>query len=185
MITGAGMGLRFAGPTADAAFWSSAERTWGANAEAQKAHGIRLYTRFRDDMFIIGTCRAGTRKFITGLKARSRNFKIVVEEVSHHSVSFLEVKITKSMTRFSVQPRLKAEFGVPLCHTSAHPPFVHNWPYNMVQRLRCLSTTLREAGTARSALVSRFASQLIPQWRLNAMMWAALALRTRAVRWVA
>jgi len=45
------MGLRHSGPASDAAFFTRCERGWAEDAILHR-HGIDMYVRFRDDVWV-------------------------------------------------------------------------------------------------------------------------------------
>ena len=73
---GSGMGLAHSGDLCDAALDSLAE-TWSTDPVVLREHGIRLYVRFRDDIFFIGSDRRLSVSFVQELRRRAKIF-------SHH-----------------------------------------------------------------------------------------------------
>ena len=47
------MGLANSGGLADAALYARAEENWATRASVQESHGVKLWTRFRDDILAI------------------------------------------------------------------------------------------------------------------------------------
>ena len=53
VIKGGGMGLPSSGEISDMCLYSLCEKIWATQASVQNLHGILLYVRFKDDMFMI------------------------------------------------------------------------------------------------------------------------------------
>ena len=79
---GTGQRLKHSGDLADICLAHVAEINWASNKRVQAAFGIKLFTRFRDDTFIIATDRTLSHKYLRGYIERSRFFKIVCEGIN-------------------------------------------------------------------------------------------------------
>ena len=139
VVRGAGMGLPASGPIADSVFYTLAEKSWGTNPLVMEAHGIRHYVRFKDDLFVIATNRALTRKWYRGLcRAASTVFDLHVEEVSNIEVCMLSLRVRMEGAHLRVTPN-PPPTSSPLSITSAHRPPVHlSWPKACIENNRFL-----------------------------------------------
>ena len=151
------MGLAHSGDLCDAALDSLAE-TWNRDPVILREHGIRLYVRFRDDMFFKGSDRRLSVSYVQELRRRAKFFHIIAECPGDSEVQFLELKVWKSGTRHHTAPCPKpTSLGIPLDVTSAHPPRVHlSWPVGTTSRVEGLSTHREDAEAAKVTLVTRF-----------------------------
>ena len=119
------MGLAYSGCLCDAALGSLAE-TWSMDPVVLREHGTRLYVRFRDDIFFIGSDRRLSVSFAQELRRRAKVFHIIAECPSDSEVQFFGSEVWKSGTRHHTAPCPKpTSLGIPLDVTSAHPPRVH------------------------------------------------------------
>ena len=75
---GSGMGLAHSGDLCDAALDSLAE-TWSTDPVVLREHGIRLYVRFRDDIFFIGSDRRLSVSYVQELRRRAKFFHIIAQ----------------------------------------------------------------------------------------------------------
>ena len=82
-----GMGLAHSGDWWDAVLDSLAE-TWSTDPVVLREHGIRLYVRFRDDMFFIGSDRRLSVSYVQELRRRAKFFHIIAECPSDSEVQF-------------------------------------------------------------------------------------------------
>ena len=64
---GSGMGLTHSGDLCDAALDSLAE-SWSTDPVVLREHGVRLYVRFRDDIFFIGSDRRLSVSYVQELR---------------------------------------------------------------------------------------------------------------------
>ena len=90
---GSGMGLAHAGDLCDAARLAE---TWSTDPIVLREHGVRLYVRFRDDIFFIGSDRRLSVSPVQELRRRAKFFHIIAECPSDSEVQSLEVKVWKS-----------------------------------------------------------------------------------------
>ena len=70
---GSGVGLAHSGDLCDAALDRLAE-TWSTDSVVLREHGIRLYVRFRDDIFFIGSDRRLSVSHVQELRRRAKFF---------------------------------------------------------------------------------------------------------------
>ena len=70
---GSGMGLAHSGDLCDAALDSLAE-SWSTDPVVLREHGVRLYVRFRDDIFFIGSDRRLSVSYVQELRRRAKFF---------------------------------------------------------------------------------------------------------------
>ena len=162
-----GMGLAHSGDLCDAALDSLAE-SWSTDPVVLREHGVRLYVRFRDDIFFIGSDRRLSVSYVQELRRRAKFFHIIAECPSDSEAQFLEVKVWKSGTRYHTVPCPKpTSLGIPLDVTSAHPPRVHlSWPVGTISRVQGLSTH-REHAVSAKALVNRFRRRHAPSFLIE------------------
>ena len=158
---GSGMGLVHSGDLCDAALGSLAE-SWSTDPVVLREHGVRLYVRFRDDIFFIGSDRRLSVSYLQELRRRAKFFHIIADCPSNCEVQFLEVKVWKSVTTYHTVPCPKpTSLGIPLDVTSAHPPRVHlSWLVGTISRVQGLSTHREHAESAKTTLVNRFRRHL-------------------------
>ena len=122
---GSGMGLAHSGDLCDAVLDSLAE-SWSTDPVVLREHGVRLYVRFRHNVFFIGSDRRLSVSYVQELRRKAKLFHIIAECPSDSEVPFLEVKVWKSGARYHTVPCPKpTSLGIPLDVTSAHPPQVH------------------------------------------------------------
>ena len=93
VIRGAGMGLIFAGDLCDVALATRAELQWAACLAIQRSHGVERFWRFRDDSLTIATDEGLANAFFQGYAQRCGYFRGGVEDISHSTVKFLDVRI--------------------------------------------------------------------------------------------
>ena len=98
---GSGMGLAHSGDLCDAALDSLAE-SWRTDPVVLREHGVRLYVRFRDDNFFIGSDRRLSVSCVQELRRRAKFFHIIAECPCDSEVQFLEVKVWKSGMRYQL-----------------------------------------------------------------------------------
>ena len=162
---GSGMGLAHSGDLCDAALDSLAE-SWSTDPVVLREHGVRLYVRFRDDIFFIGSDRRLSVSYVQELRRKAKLFHIIAECPSGSEVQFLEVKVWKSGARYHTVPCPKpTSLGIPLDVTSAHPPQVHlSWPVGTISRVQGLSTHREHAESVKATLVNRFRKHHAPSF---------------------
>ena len=165
---GSGMGLAHSGDRCDAALDSLAE-SWSTDPFVLREHRVRLYVRFRDDIFFIGSDRRLSASYVQELTRRAKFFRILAESPSTEEVQFLEVKVWKSGSRYHTRPCPKpTSLGIPLDVTSAHPPQVHlSWPVGTISRVQGLSTHREHAESAKATLVNRFRVHDAPSFLID------------------
>ena len=162
------MGLAHSCDRCDAALDSLAE-SWSTDPVVLCEHGVRLYVRFRDDIFFIGSDRRLSASNVQELRRRAKFFRIIAESPSTEEVQFLEVKVWKSGSRYHTVPRPKpTSLGIPLDVPSAHPPQVHlSWPVDTISRVQGLSTHREHAESAKATLVNRFRVHHAPSFLID------------------
>ena len=97
------MGLTHSGDLCDAALDSLAE-SWSTDLVVLREHGVRLYVRFRDDIFFIGSNRRLSVSYVQELRRKAKFFHIIAECPGDSEVQFLEVKVWKSEARYHTVP---------------------------------------------------------------------------------
>ena len=108
---GSGMGLAHFGELCDAALGSLVE-SWSTDPVVLREHGVRLYVRFRDDIFFIGSDRRLSVSYVQELRRKAKFFHIIAESPSDSEVQFLEVTVWKSGARYHTVPCPKPnDFG--------------------------------------------------------------------------
>ena len=100
---GSAMGLAHSGDLCDAALDSLAE-SWSTDPVVLREHDVRLYVRFRDNIFFIGSDRRLSVSYVHELRRKAKFFHIIVECPSDSEVQFLEVKVWKSGARYHTVP---------------------------------------------------------------------------------
>jgi hypothetical protein len=156
---GTGQGLKHSGDLADICLAHVAEINWASNKRVQAAFGIKLFTRFRDDTFIIATDRTLSHKYLRGYIERGRFFKIICEGINREKMKFLDMTVIHQGNYFKVIPSLKESFfnNHPLCPSSCHVPHVHkSWPVAQIKRLGRLSTLDSDALQTKEIYISKF-----------------------------
>lgn len=124
---GSGMGLTHSGATSECALLAGAEL---ALVKALHTYGIDFYGRCKDDVLILFNDFELLRTFIGRLR-EGHPFKIKCESIDSKSVTFLEVRVTKTSGGYQCIPESKpSALSVPwLSRFSCHPPHIHNtWP---------------------------------------------------------
>jgi len=160
IIEGTGMGLPHSGEVADTSLWALTEKDWIEHDYVLEAYGIAAFTRFRDDVLIVGTDAKRTREFLRVYKGKAKYFKIEIEEVSTVSVRYLQTLLEFADNgRITVSPAFKAEKlrTQPIDTTSAHPwSILSSWPRQMIIQSSSLGTFRADANMAKAILVERF-----------------------------
>ena len=179
VITGAGMGVNFSSELSDAAFYVQNEVPFVLAPAHSAAVGVKLYMRFRDDLFFV-LRRAPERASIGREWLRvcpDSDFKLEKWAASRWRVTFLDLEITANHTsgRLDFRPFVKpTSLGIPLSDTSAHAPTVHlSWPLAYARRLSLCSSTSSAFGDAKSVFVRRLRRHLanervvaaVSQWK--------------------
>ena len=109
--------------------------------ENLRAFQIRIFLRFRDDIFIVAGCRNLFRQFFDQFRRCIAGIWLCkVEELSRESVTMLDVEVFISRSNLGCKldwrPYSKpSKQFIPLALSSAHVPFVHSWPVSQVLRL--------------------------------------------------
>ena len=172
---GSGMGLLFSSDLADTAYLMSVELDGLASHRYRVKHGVKLYLRYRDDIFIImhGDSDCVT-KVIADLNNHSGDFKHTIEQVSRFVVDMLDLKIWKgphwqNISCLDYMARFKAtSLGIPLSHTSGHPPHVHlMWPVSEMRRLKERACCSEYAVGAQKVFIRRLTDYHVPQIIIN------------------
>ena len=91
------MGLLHSGDVADLILYNNLER-WALDPNLMKEHGIDLYIRFRDDIFILATIRSKTREYIWEMRKKAKYFKLECESISSIQCRFLDLLIKKALS---------------------------------------------------------------------------------------
>jgi len=151
-VEGSGMGLPQSAGIADAAFLCKVEQHM-LQTTVVSAAGIKLYMRYRDDIFILTNNRTGTIAwFSTFLQFRV--------QMNHKSKKLRLIPYDKNT-------------AVPLDVSSAHPPATHRWPVNHVLSVMKLATDEDASVEARETVVRKFKQNLTQPELLAQMMSVA------------
>ena len=159
------MGLIFAGDLRDVALATRAELEWAACLAIQRSHGFERFWRFRDDSLTIATDGGLANAFFQGYAQRCGYFRAGVEDISHTTVKFLDVRIIKNPGKYVIVPWFKDSMmcNHPLACDSAHPPRIHSsWPVMQVRRLGRLCNDVNAAEWAKEKYISRFENHFAP-----------------------
>ena len=128
--------------------------------------GVVHYWRYRDDILgIVDTDISGTypARLFRHMKANCKYFKLDIAEYGSRSTTFLDMQLTMSHNRVSVDYYAKPNLGPPLSPESGHHPSTHrSWPGGTIQRIRNICSSSRAADTAVSNFLSRFTEFSIP-----------------------
>ena len=155
------MGLAHSGDLCDAALDSLAE-SWSTDPVVLREHGVRLYVRFRDDNFFIGSDRRLSVSCVQELRRRAKFFHIIAECPGAIFGSESVEIWNKIPTVPCPEP---TSLGIPLDITSAHPPRVHlSWPVGTISRVQGVSTHREHAESAKATLVNRFRRHHAPSF---------------------
>ena len=146
---GSGMGMISSGSISDTAFLNMVEEPFACKRDVQRSHGIIMYARFKDDVFILhrGPIESAMA-FIEGMRVRSKFFRILVESVSRKECTMLDVHISMPCIKYNSSFLVLAPFRkpsshwVPLRNDSMHTYHTHiAWPQAYLARLRALAST--------------------------------------------
>ncbi len=170
---GSGMGTVFSGDLSDVCFLSLCE-IW-ALRNLQR-FGIKSYSRFKDDIFVIASGFESFRDFLTELRKRAGPFRLTVEEYSYDWACMLDLRIFKGNRwrrsgLLDFDPLFKpTSLAVPLAVDSGHPPHVHfSWPFAELNRLARHSSDRNLFLEAKATFLTRFKSHYAPQSLLTAL----------------
>lgn len=176
VVVGSGMGQNFSGELADAAFYSDVERNRVDNARWLATMGIRLYARFKDDIFMaVSTDPIIYHTCYRWLVTDNRScFKVKLEAVSRSNVDMLDINIFKG-PRYASSGRLdfrpiwkKTSLGAPLSFSSVHPSNIHlSWPVSELGRLHRHSSSATLSAQARSVFIERLGKYGVPSFYLD------------------
>jgi len=164
IVEGAGMGLVYSGSTADAAFYSKVE-TWACSADVMRQHKIHAYFRFKDDIWVLSSCRELMTTFFHGMKQRSEYFELICTEVSRTAIDMLQVTVIRNVGtgQFTCKPIVK-DLGPPLDLTSGQPSStLFRWPAACIRSLNKLSTVPKYALDAKKTFITRFERHHCPK----------------------
>ena len=184
---GSGMGLSCSGDIADAALVQKSERYMMASSSFCARWHIKMFLRFKDDIFMIVGRECEFQDLLQLWKSRTSYFRLHVERIytldqlvlKSMAVSFLDVQIEPYGThglKFRIKPyRKPTTLWTPLMHTSRHAPFVHKaWPTGYLMRLRRHSTNRRDFQEARD--------NFLQDLRINAPGHPGLVARAPALQ---
>ncbi len=157
---GSGMGMIHSGSVSDLAFLKLAEIPLLCRRDEL---GIQLYTRYRDDIFVVldhpRRCPAFYEALIT---TAAKVYKIERESYSLVGSSMLDLFIFKleSTTGVSLawKPFVKpTAVHVPLHSSSIHPRSTHtSWPVAEIARMYRRSLFVKDFTVAKTRMISRF-----------------------------
>ena len=162
---GSGMGSICSGELSDWAFFQLAEEAWATNRKVMHDHTVRLYLRYRDDIFII--VGEGWTEWYNYCKRfmqlAKMAYELKIESIDGDGCNFLDVQLFKlpsngEFTRIGFKPFFKtSEQHMPLLPSSAHCAAIHSsWPIAEVQRLRRRSGCAAEFENAKAFIVQKF-----------------------------
>lgn len=165
---GSGMGLPHSGAVADACFWSLCEDGFIINNKQYlEGCGVKLYLRFKDDIWIWARAASGERRcarFITELMERAKiTYTVELVDMSHHRVDFLSVGVSFKNGAFETKPVLKVS-GTPLSCTSAHASSVKAWPVTYLKNLAGLCSDESVYETVKKEFVKTFINMSSPSF---------------------
>ena len=175
-VEGSGMGLPQSAGIADAAFLCKVEQHM-LQTRVVLAAGIKLYMRYRDDIFILTNNRTGTIAWFNKMREKGGFFKLQCEDCQRFNklvsteMTFLQFRV--QMNHKSKKIRLipyDKNTAVPLDVSSAHPPATHRWPVNHVLSVMKLATDKDASVEAREAVVHKFKQNLTQPELLAQMM---------------
>ncbi len=78
--------MAHSGFVADVAFYNLTERLMGDYRSFWVEHGVKGYWRYRDDGFLICSCREGVKKFCDWMQGKAKYFRMECEKVDDHEV---------------------------------------------------------------------------------------------------
>ena len=140
VTAGSGMGTLVSCDACDTCLYHRAEQPWATRSDIMADHGIKLYVRYRDDIFIVATSGPLVWQYIRGFRERLRGaWTCNIEQVSKSEVQMLDLTVSKS--RFTLdtlqwRPFFKpSSRTVPLSMSSCHHNMVHSWATNGLVRL--------------------------------------------------
>ena len=176
VIRGSGMGLIHSGDVADAAYWIRVER-WLVNPRNPFVSTLRVYGRFKDDSLFAFTDFATFRSLITSMRERGTYFKIQVEEVSKHTLLYLQVQLNIRDARIDCEYGFKEmAIPMPLSATSGQSFATHRaWPIAMLRTIAKLSSSSTTAAAAATKLRTRLFSANVP------VLWPTTEEVTRVI----
>jgi len=160
VVRGSGMGEVHSGSVADLSFARLVEDNLDL-----PCWGIRLYRRFRDDIFFVADSEAQARVFTAHLVAKAApHWRVSIDRLSDFGVPMLDTYLYVGpgftiSRRLDVSPFIKpTAVHIPLSWCSAHPGHTHEaWPLAEVKRIRRLSRS--------DAVFNYFRAKLLARWR--------------------
>lgn len=158
VVTGSGMGLTHSSAVVDSCLFTLAEKDWAARADVQVAHGVKMFVRIRDDIFIVTSDLAKFRVFFAKYQQLASSvFTMAVIGVSRLSVDMLAVTVVKRGCCLVSAPRVRELQGPPLSPQTVHPFHVHkSWPVACLRLQRKLCCSEKDFKAVRDLYVSRF-----------------------------
>ena len=168
VVTGTGMGLICAGEISDFLFHRMVEKPLIENVDVKERLNIRLWSRFKDDIFIaVGGDMQSRKSLWKLLVEKSEFFELKLETISSNSAVMLDMEVFKGL-RWVKTRKLDVRLfkkptsqWTPLSFLSAHAPGIHGaWPKAMIKRLRDRHTSKTEAENA----VLKFREDLVGAW---------------------
>jgi len=119
------------------------------------------------------------KAFFQGYAQRCGYFRAGIDDISHITVKFLDVRIIKNPARYIIVPSFKESMmcNHPLACDSAHPPRIHtSWPIMQVRRIGRLCNDMHAAECAKEKYISRFISHFTPTALINRMRATPLTI---------
>ncbi len=160
---GSGMGMRHSGAVADAAFYDLVERDL-LSSESRQQHGISVFARFRDDIFVVLSDISLCPQFDKALVSLARPLYVVQKEsYSLVGCCMLDLRITKTVCtdgvhRLRWMPYIKPTARhVPLTRSSCHSAKCHgSWPLAEISRMYSRSFNDRSFRMFKQIKIDRF-----------------------------
>ena len=131
----------------DDVFNTGVESKFISTEVCHERYGIRVWTRYRDDIICVFSDRQKLRRFLSGVRAELNGMWILkIEHLSSKSVPMLDVSFSipsnSKPCMLTYAPYFKPTCNaVPLAVSSSHPKFVHGWPTADLSRLATNSST--------------------------------------------
>ena len=182
---GSGMGLVHSGETADAAVLTQAELPYGLNPRIVAHYKVKLYVRYKDDIFIVlGACPVDAYEYAINLSNSSRSYTVELEEMSMTPVRMLDMEFFKGpgwRASGVLDSRVvfkASSLGVPLATHSGHTVGCHWWPVSECRRLGNLCSSLPLFVGSRDLLERRLVQFNAPKFLVDLVRRSFPGLRS-------
>jgi hypothetical protein len=179
---GSGMGLIHSGDVADAAYWIRVER-WIRSPRHPFYHHVHAYGRFKDDSIFVFDDFTAFRTVVDEMRSRGSYFTIKVEQVSKHTMLYLQVQVSLANNMIRCQYGHKqAAIPQPLSALSGQSAATHrSWPTTMIRTIAKISESEDDAVRAASDLKTRLDEARVPLLWPDHSKVRELCRRTRQV----